>query len=94
MISKEEVIHIAQLSRLELSGKEFEKMQKDLSEILDYFKLLKSQKSTTKSTAKQAKNLNRTRTDEVLQRDADLADKLLTLAPQRKERYIKVKSIL
>ena len=41
MISKEEVEHIAKLARLELSDKETEKMQKDLSAILDYFNLLK-----------------------------------------------------
>ena len=41
MISKEEVEHIAKLARLELTGKEVEKMQKDLSAILDYFDLLK-----------------------------------------------------
>jgi aspartyl/glutamyl-tRNA(Asn/Gln) amidotransferase C subunit len=42
MISKEEVEHIAKLARLELTGKETEKMQKDLSAILDYFILLKN----------------------------------------------------
>ena len=42
MISKEEVEHIAKLARLELTEKEIEKMQKDLSAILDYFDLLKN----------------------------------------------------
>ena len=37
MISKEEVLHIAKLARLELTEEEVEKMQKDLTEILDYF---------------------------------------------------------
>ena len=41
MISKEEVEHIAKLARLELAPVEIEKMQKDLSAILDYFNLLK-----------------------------------------------------
>ena len=41
MISKDEVKHIAKLARLELTEKEVEKMQKDLSEILGYFDLLK-----------------------------------------------------
>ena len=40
MISKEEVQHIAKLARLELTETEVEKMQKDLSAILDYFNLL------------------------------------------------------
>ena len=37
MISKEEVEHIAKLARLELTEKEIEKMQKDLTEILGLF---------------------------------------------------------
>lgn len=41
MISKDEVIHIAKLARLQLTEKEITKMQKDLSAILDYFDLLK-----------------------------------------------------
>ena len=41
MISKEEVKHIAKLSRLELTDNEVEKMQKDLFAILDYFNVLK-----------------------------------------------------
>ena len=51
MISKEEVRHIAELARLELSEKEIEKMQKDLSAILDYFDLLK--KAPTKISQKE-----------------------------------------
>jgi len=41
MISKQEVEHIAKLARLELTDAEIEKMQKDMSEILGYFDLLK-----------------------------------------------------
>ena len=36
MLSKEEVINIAKLARLELTDSEIEKMQKDLAGILDY----------------------------------------------------------
>ena len=40
MLSKEEVIKIAKLARLELSEAEIEKYQKELSAILDYAKQL------------------------------------------------------
>ena len=40
MLSKEEVLKIAKLARLELTEQEVEKMQKDLSAVLDYFNLL------------------------------------------------------
>ena len=45
MISKDQVKHIAKLARLELTEKETEKMQHDLSAILDYFNVLKKVKS-------------------------------------------------
>ena len=40
MITKEEVQHIAQLARIRVGEKDLEKFQKDLSEILEYFKVL------------------------------------------------------
>ena len=41
MISKKEVEHIAKLARLRLTKIEVTKRQKEISEILDYFNLLK-----------------------------------------------------
>jgi len=41
MIDKKEVQHIAKLARLYLKQEEIEKMEKELSLILDYFNLLK-----------------------------------------------------
>ena len=65
MISKEEVQHIAKLARLELTEKEAEKMQKDLSEILDYFDLLKKAPKA-KETIKKEGDLRATRKDEIV----------------------------
>ena len=105
MISKEEVQHIAKLARLELTEKEAEKMQKDLSSILDYFDILK--KAPKIKTGKRGlgstqsgldDSLIRTnkgiRKDEVVQKPASLANNLIAQAPDRKDGYVKVKSIL
>ena len=93
MISKEEVEHIAKLSRLELSENEIGKMQKDLSEILDYFDLLKKAPKPEKMV-EAAGDLRTTRKDEVLQRDTSLAERIIAAAPDKKDDYIKVKAIL
>ena len=93
MISKEEVEHIAKLARLELTEAEVEKMQKDLSAILDYFALLKKAPKAEKVKA-QGANLSATRKDEVLPKDASVAEKLIAAAPDKKDDYIKVKTIL
>jgi len=90
MISKEEVEHIAKLARLELTEKEVSKMQKDLTEILDYFKVLKSApEPKTTNHSLQTTNL---RMDEA--KDSGIADKLVNAAPDKKDGYIRVKAIL
>ncbi|MBI1866616.1 MAG: Asp-tRNA(Asn)/Glu-tRNA(Gln) amidotransferase subunit GatC [Candidatus Staskawiczbacteria bacterium] len=96
MISKEEVKHIAKLARLELKEGELEKMQKELSAILDYFDLLKKantsklkrQPSFAKATEGQA------RKDEIAAKNHSLAEKIMNAFPDRKDDYIKVKAIL
>ena len=96
MISKEEVKHIAKLARLELTEKEIEKMQKDLSSIFDYFNVLKKVKTKKLSTIDQSMVLNENvfRKDEVLEKNSSLANNLIQATPDKKERYIKVKAVL
>jgi len=91
MISKEEVKHIAKLARLELTAEEVEKMQADLSAILDYFNLLKKAPKPKETTIK-AGDLSATRKDEVVS-SHNIADKLIVAAPDKKDDYIKVKAI-
>jgi len=94
MISKDEVINIAKLSRLELTEDEILKMQKDLSSILDYFNILKNQKSKVKMQNDNLKSKNVLREDRVIEKPASLANNLIAAAPEKKDGYIKVKSIL
>jgi len=92
MISKEEVLHIAKLARLELTEKEVEKMQKDLSAILDYFDLLKKAPKI-ENPKSEIRNSN-LRIDEVGEKDTKMAERLIKAAPDKKDGYIKVKAIL
>jgi aspartyl/glutamyl-tRNA(Asn/Gln) amidotransferase C subunit len=94
MISKEEVEHIAKLARLELTEAEVKKMQKDLSAILDYFNLLKNVPEMKIAGNKLDKNSEWMRKDEVKSMVSGLAEKLVAAAPDKKEGYIKVKTIL
>ena len=93
MISKEEVEHIAKLARLELSEAEVKKMQKDLTSILDYFNLLKNVPEIKVRPAF-AKGSGVARKDEVIPRGAGVAEKIVAGAPDKKDGYIKVKTIL
>lgn len=94
MLSKEEVERIANLARLELTGKEAEKMQKDLSEILDYFNLLKQAPKSELNSAQPAAVNSHLRKDEAKPRDAEEAQRIIAAFPDKKDDYIKVKTIL
>ncbi len=94
-ISKEEVIKIAKLARLELTEEETEKMQKDLTSILDYFEILKKAPTPKVSPVVRTTGLSKNvvREDVSTERNSRLVNDLLGQVPDRKEDYIKVKNI-
>lgn len=94
MLSKEEVKHIAKLSRLDLTDAEIEKMQKDLSEILSYFDLLKSASVPPKRDYGETKKANALRSDEAVPQSREVVEKIIQSAPDKKDDYIKVRTIL
>lgn len=95
MISKNQVQHIAKLARLELSGQELAKMQKELAAILDYIELLKELDiSGVEPTSHSIPVENIMREDKVKEEDRDTVTKMLGQAPDRQGDYVKVKGIL
>jgi len=96
MINKEEVKHIAGLARLGISKKEEEKFTKELSSILGYIEKLKEvEVSMVEPTSHPLKVENVTRKDEERSKSENVdPKKLVEMAPDKKEGYIKVKSIL
>lgn len=94
MISKEQVKHIAKLARLGLTEREIGKLQKELSSILDYVEKLKQVNiSKTEPTSHPLELENAMREDES-SKPKTKSSKLLEAAPETKEGYLKVKSIL
>jgi len=92
MISKEEVKHIAKLARLGLSEDEIGKFQKELSGILDYIEKLKEVDVSDVAPASHAILVeNSVREDAINPRPG--GKKLLDLAPDKKEKFLKVKSV-
>jgi aspartyl-tRNA(Asn)/glutamyl-tRNA(Gln) amidotransferase subunit C len=94
MINKEQVARIARLARLELGEQEVEKMQKDMSAILDYFDILKKAPKPKSQEVPPNALVNQTRKDEIREKTASSANNLVQAAPEKKDGYIKVKSIL
>ena len=71
-------------------------MQKDLSAILDYFDVLKKAPKIKKvqDTRNNNQTKNELRQDVVVPKPASLANNLVQAAPDKKDGYVKVKSIL
>lgn len=93
MLSVEEVKKIALLARIELRDGEVEKFQKDLSSVLDYVEALKQVNTgglEIVSTVTGLENVQR----EDLAQPIDNQAEILANAPERKDNYYKVKSIL
>ena len=100
MINKEEVKHIANLSRLGLTNEEIKKFEKELSSILNYFDLLKeidvSEVQPTFHPAERffKKGLEIVRKDKAEPQMIETVNKLVEAAPKKEKRHIKVKTIL
>jgi len=90
MINLEQVKHIAQLSRIDFSEKELKKLQKELSLILDYIdKLNQVDIKEIEPTSHSVLIKNVFRKDKSKKNDSSL----LNLVPEKKERFVKVKSV-
>lgn len=93
MLSIEEVQKIAQLARIELADGEAEKFQKELSSVLDYVNELQQVNTDGLEIVSSVTGLeNVEREDEAVM--IDYQEEIMSNAPERKENYYKVKSIL
>ena len=95
MINKKEVEYIANLARLHLSPQEMKKMEGELSDILNYFDSLKKiNVEKIEPTSHSVFLENIMREDIAKKQSIDKVNKLLKAFPEKKDRYVKVKSIL
>lgn len=94
-LTKQEIQHIAKLARLELSDAEFEKYGGQLSAVLDYIDQLKEVDVRGVEPTAQVTGLeNVLREDEVKDWDVKEIAEALADAPEREERFIKVKRVI
>lgn len=93
MLSQEEVKKVAEMARIQLTDDEVEKFQKDLSSVLDYVEALKevdTEGLEIVSSVTGLENVDRLDTAKPVEYQADI----MANAPERKDKYYKVKSIL
>lgn len=91
-ISLDEVNRIAKLARLEFEEAEKQKLQQELSAILDYVDQLKSVEGKIADSTVDPQSVNLMRDDIAVKPAAP--EEFLSQAPGRESRFVKVKSIL
>lgn len=94
-LSIEEVKHIASLARVGLTDEEIEKYRKDLSAILDYFKKLEEVNTDDiESIGHITGRFNSYREDKMQDFGGLGKEAILKNAPEKKDNFVKVKSVL
>ncbi len=94
-ISSEEVEHIAELARIELTKEEKEKFSDELSDILGYIEQLQEVNTDNVRPVSQAIGMiNVLREDVVENCDEDIRKKIIESFPEEKDGYIKVKQVM
>jgi aspartyl-tRNA(Asn)/glutamyl-tRNA(Gln) amidotransferase subunit C len=94
MISLKEVLRISKLARIQLTEKELEKYQKELSSILDFVaELKKVNLENIQPTSHPLAIENIWRKDDVKERDLELRKRLIEEAPLKEQDFIKVKAV-
>lgn len=95
MLSKNEIKHIAELARIGVSEKEIEKYQHNLSEMVDYFKKLEELDTKNVEPIEHITGRNSVfRKDENKDITDENRDSIIKNAPEIKDGYVKVKSVL
>lgn len=93
-ISKDDVVHIAQLAHIHVTPKEIEKFTGELSHILDYVSELQTVDTRgVLPTAHATGETNVLREDVVRKQGNDVRDALLHATPQREGDHVKVKAV-
>lgn len=93
ILSREEVLHVAQLARLGLSEGDLERLQRQLSDIISSFQILQGlDTSAIPPTAQVIGQQSVLRADEVL--PSSPREEILENAPRKEEGFFRVKAVL
>lgn len=93
-MTKEEIEHLAELSRIALSENEKERLRKEVDEILGYVDQVKELTSDSSPEPKTGPHFNVFREDGHPHESGIYSEDILNSVPERDGKYIKVKKIL
>ncbi len=93
-MTKEEILHLANLSRIKLSDSEIEKFKGEIESILDYVGQVKDIASGAESEPTTGVVYNVFREDEISNEPGSYSEDLIGAFPEKKGNFLKVKKIL
>lgn len=93
-VTRDDVLHLAQLSSLQLSEEEVTALQADISNILEHVTQLSELDTTGVEPTYQVTDLQNVMRDDVVQPHQASREQLLELAPDQRDNQIKVPKVL
>lgn len=94
-LSKDEILHVAKLAKLELTDKEIEKFTPQLSKVIDYFGELAEVNTNDVEPTSQTTGLENIRREDKVKPDESLTqEEALSGSDKTHNGYFKVKAIL
>lgn len=93
-ITKDDVLHLAQLSSLQLADDEIDALKDDLTNIIGYIEQLSTLDTAGVEPTYQVTGLSNVWRDDVVDDGGVSRDTLLTLAPEQADGQVKVPKVL
>ncbi len=93
-ISRDDVVHLAQLSSLQLSGDEIDSLQVDIGNILQHVQQLSQLDTTGVEPTYQVTDLENVWREDVVAAGDVTREQLLALAPESANNQVKVPKVL
>lgn len=93
-ISRDDVLHLAQLSHLQLADDQVASLQTDIANILDYINQLSELDTSNVEPTYQVTDLENVMREDVVEHHPANRDALLELAPAKADDQIKVPKVL
>lgn len=98
MLQEKDVKHIAQLARIKITEREEEKFRKELSSILDFIRQLNEVNTEGVEPLYQTAGLVTSMRSDEYRKDFEMTEelnqRLVGQAPEKENRFVKVKSVL
>lgn len=93
-ISRDDVLHLAQLSSLQLTDDEVDELQQDIGNILGYVEQLSELDTSGVEPTYQVTGLENIWRDDVVDQTGVTREQLLSLAPEQQGNSVKVPKVL